>query len=97
MVVQRTALVYALSTDIGITVFTKMSAGIVLSDIDAGYAAAKLPLVAVFCNVQRPARQFRNQNIINALDMFDTQIGKINRLRAGFHFQTTRKRSSLLL
>lgn len=62
-----------------------MPAGIVLADIDAGYAAAEFPLVFVFDHGQRPAGQYGNQSIVDTSGMPDAQIGKIDFFRACFH------------
>lgn len=65
-------------TMIGVTVQTPMCAGIIGTKIQTGYAAAFCPLVSIFAHRKRPAADPRNQLIINAFSMSDSQGTKFN-------------------
>src|SRR5512138_3933476 len=57
-IMRKAVLFHLLLTDIRVTVFAKMPAGIVFTDIHTGNTPAKFPLVLIFPDVQFLSGQF---------------------------------------
>ena len=75
-------------TEIGVTVFAAVAAGIVCTNIQTFDAAAFESLIFVLANCQRTAQKFAEQSVINAAGVFVTLFRQVNIFWAGIYFQS---------